>query len=462
MKKLIFFLILSNYLTLYNLKKLIQADIIIKNGIILTIDKIGNIYQQGSVIVKDSNIIDIATTLELEQKYEAKTVIDATGKIVMPGLINTHNHLTMTVFRGLADDLQLQDWLNEYIFPAEAKFVNAQTVRIGSELAMIEMIRSGTTTFNDMYFYQDEVAMAAQKIGMRGVVSESFIDFPVPNNPTTTHTEEYIRMMYEKYKNDELITVGVAVHSPYTCSAELIKKGMELANELGLNYHIHVAETKWEYDLFMEKHGVSPVKYLDNLGVMQKNVVAAHSVWLNEEDIKIYAERQVGVAHNPECNMKLASGVAPVPQLLEANVKVGLGTDGTASNNNLNLFQEMQTMSLIHKLWSKNPTAIPAKTALQIATIGSAKVLGLDHKIGSLEIGKKADIILLDITKPNTTPLYDVYSALAYSFSGSDVTDVIINGKQIMRNSLIITVDEKEIIEKVNQLSKEIYINRKK
>jgi len=441
---------------------LVQVDIIIKNGIILTIDKVGNIYKQGSVVVKGSKILDIGETTEIEKKYESRTVINAEGKIVMPGLVNTHNHLTMTVFRGLADDLQLQEWLNEYIFPAEAKFINAETVRIGSELAMVEMIHSGTTTFNDMYFYEDEVAKAAKLIGMRGIVSESFMDFPVPNNPTTTHTEEYIRMMYDKYKNDELVTIGVGMHSPYTCSAELIKKGMKLAKELDINYHIHVAETKWEHDLIMQKQGVSPVKYLDNLGVMQNNVVAAHSVWLDENDIKIYAERGVGAAHNPECNMKLASGVAPIPQMVEANVKVGLGTDGTASNNNLNLFQEMQTMSLVHKLWSKNPTVIPAKTALQIATIGSAKVLNLDKQIGSLEVGKKADIILLDMTKSNTTPLYDVYSALAYSFNGSDVTDVIINGKEIMRNNIILTVDENKIKQKVNELSKEIFINRKK
>jgi len=438
---------------------LVTVDLIIKNGIVVTVNKQSEVYNHGFVAIKGNKIIDIGNNAELIDKYQSDNVIDAKGKIVMPGLINTHNHLAMTVFRGLADDLHLQDWLNKYIFPAEAKFINAEVVKIGAELAMIEMLHSGTTTFNDMYFYQDEVAASAEKIGLRGFVSESFIDFPVPNNPTPERCENYMRMLIEKYKYSDLINISVSVHSPYTCSPFIVQKGMKLADEFNLNYHIHVAETKWEFDKILAEEKLTPVQYLDKLGAMKSNTISAHSVWLTDEDIKIMAQNGVGVAHNPECNMKLASGVAPIPKLLDAGVKVGIGTDGTASNNNLNLFEELRTMTLLHKLSSNNPTVIPAKQAIEIATIGGAKVLRKEKEIGSLEVGKKADIILIDVERPYTTPLYDVYSILTYSVNANDVTDVIINGKQIIKNHKLLTINEYDVINKVNELSKHIFIN---
>ncbi len=429
---------------------------IIKNAIIITLNSKFDIIENGSIVIKDTDIIAIGKTEDIEKQFVAHKKICADNKIVMPGLVNTHNHLSMTMFRGLADDIELQAWLNKYMFPAEAKFVTEETVKLGAEIAMVEMLHAGTTTFNDMYYYEEQVAEVAKKIGMRGIVAESFIDFPVPNSATPDVTEKHTRYLYEKYKNDPLITVGVAVHAPYTCSEELLKRGAKLAEQLDINYHIHIAETKWEYDLIKKKHNLTPVEYLDKLGVLNENVVSAHSVWLDDQDIDIYARRKVGVAHNPECNMKLASGVAPIPKMIDKQIKVGLGTDGAASNNNLNMFAEMQVMALIHKLWNKNTTVIPARTALRIATLGSAEVLRLDKKIGSLETGKKADIIMLDISKANTIPIYDYYSAIVYAFNAAHVTDVIINGQEVMRNDIILNIDEKDIKNKMNDLARKI------
>ncbi len=433
-----------------------NSDIIITNAFVVTVDKAGNIYEDGTIIIKDDEIIDIGKTEDIFAKYTAKEVIDAKGKIVMPGFVNSHTHMGMTVFRGLADDLYLQDWLTKYIFPAENKFVDAEFVRMGSELAMIEMLHSGTTCFNNMYFFQDEVAQAAKTIGMRGIVSESLIDFPVPNSPTSADGIKYIKMLVEKYKNDPLITVGVAVHSPYTCSPSLLVEAKKLADDNNLPYHIHVAETKWEMDSIMETYHLTPVQYLDSLGVLSDNVIAAHCVWLTDKDIKIIAERGVGVAHNPECNMKICSGVAPIPKLLEANAEVGLGTDGAASNNNLNMIEEMHVMSLLHKLNTMNPTVLPAEQVVRISTMGSAAVIGKEDKIGSLEIGKKADIIFIDANEPNAVPIYNIYSGLVYTILGNEVTDVIINGKIIMRDDIILTIDEEIVKQKVRDIAKDV------
>lgn len=423
------------------------------------------IFELGFIAIKEDKILDIGNQKDLEKKYISSHIVDAKGKLIMPGLINTHNHLAMTVFRGFADDLQLQDWLNNYIFPAEAKFVTSEIVKLGSELAMIEMLRSGTTTFNDMYFFTGEVGKVAEEIGMRGIISESFADFPVPNCPTNDDSENYIRKLYQEFKNSNLIDVGLGMHSPYTCSPKLIQRGMKIAQELNINFHIHIAETKWEFDKIQKEHQKTPVKFLDELGVLQHNTVSAHSVWLTDEDIEIFAKKAVGVAHNPECNMKLSSGVAPIPKMLKSGVKVGLGTDGTASNNNLNMFEEMHTMALLHKLISGDPTILPAKQAVKIATSGSAEVLGKQREIGSLEKEKKADLIILDISKSNTTPIFDYYSLLTYSFNACDVSDVIIDGKKIVENFKLLTIDEAEVKLKVNELSKEIiafYKNRNK
>ena len=426
-----------------------EVNIIITNGIIVTVDSAGTVFPNGSIAIDGDKIIAIGKNEEILNKYRAKTTIDAKGKIVMPGLINCHTHLSMTLFRGLADDLELQDWLTKYIFPAETEFMNAESVELGAKLAMIEMIRSGTTTFNDMYFYEDIVAQVAKKIGMRGVVSESLINFPVPNSKDSEEGISHIRKMVEKYKNDSLITVGLAVHSPYTCSPELLKRAKEVSRELNLNYHIHVAETKWEVDTIYKLYKMTPVEYLDKLGILDHKTIAAHGVWLTDNDIKILAQRGVSVAHNPECNMKLSSGPAPIDRMGELNCNVGLGTDGVASNNNLNMFEELHTMALLSKLFTQRPTSIPAEKAIRIATIQGAKLIGKEKEIGSLEVGKKADIILINMNRPNTTPLYNVYSALVYSMNANDISDVIINGKFVMKNSTILNINEDEVMTEV-------------
>ncbi len=460
MKKKIVFLSLATIFILScqqnKNKNLKETSIIIKNGIIVTVDSIGTILPNGAIAIDGDKIIAIGKNEEILNKYRSENIIDAKGKIVMPGLVNCHTHLSMTLFRGLADDLELQDWLTKYIFPAETDFMNAESVELGAKLAMIEMIRSGTTTFNDMYFYEDIVAQVAKKIGMRGVVSESLINFPVPNSNNSDIGIEHIRKMTKKYKNDSLITVGLAVHSPYTCSPELLKKAKNVAKELNLNYHIHVAETKWEVDTIYKLYKMTPVEYLDKLGVLDSKTIAAHGVWLTDSDIKIFANRGVSVAHNPECNMKLSSGAAPIDKMNELNCNVGLGTDGVASNNNLNMFEELHTMALLAKLSTKKPTSIPAEKAIRIATIQGAKLLGKEREIGSLEVGKKADIILINMNRPNTTPLYNVYSSLVYSVNANDVSDVIINGKFVMKNFTMLNINEDEVMSEVRKRARVI------
>jgi 5-methylthioadenosine/S-adenosylhomocysteine deaminase len=437
-------------------KNIIKADIIVTNGLILTINKEGTIINNGAIVIDKEKIIVVGDSEEILQKYTSKQIIDAQGKIVMPGFVNAHTHLAMTVFRGIADDITLSDWLHKYIFPAEAKYVTPKMVEIGSKLAMIEMIQGGTTCFNDMYYYEDEVAKAAIDIGMRGIVAEGLIDFPVPNSPTPQDGINYTKMLIAKYKDNPLVSVGIAVHAPYTCSDDLIVTAKDFADKYNVNYHIHVAETKWEVDEIKEAHKLSPVEYLDSLGVLSKNVIAAHSVWLTPEDIEKYEKNRVGVAHNPVCNMKISSGVAPIPELLTSKVKVGLGTDGAASNNNLSMVQEMNTMSMLHKFTKMDPTVISAEDIVRIATIGSATVIGKDDEIGSLEIGKKADIILIDTSFPNMTPFYNPYAAIVYSMLGNEVSDVIINGEIIMRNNKILTIDEETIKKQVTEMAKSI------
>jgi 5-methylthioadenosine/S-adenosylhomocysteine deaminase len=284
---------------------------------------------------------------------------------------------------------------------------------------------------------------------MRGIVSESLIDFPVPNSKNSEEGIDHIRKMVIKYKNDPLVTVGLAVHSPYTCGPELIKRAKQVATELNLNFHIHVAETKWEVDTIYKLYKMTPVEYLDKLGVLDQKTIIAHGVWLTDKDISILVKRGVSVAHNPECNMKLSSGAAPIVKMINAHCNVGLGTDGVASNNNLNLFEEMHTMALLAKISTGNPTSIPAEKAIYIATMGGAKLLGKEKEIGSLEVGKKADIILINANRPNTTPLYNVFSVLVYAVNANDVSDVMINGKFVLRNSNMITVNEDEVMNKV-------------
>ncbi len=435
----------------------IQAvDFLIVNGLIVTMDKGYRIFEGGAIAVKDGEIVAIGNTYELQEHHVAAELIDATGKLVLPGLINTHTHSPMTIFRGYADDLHLKEWLYDHIFPIESEFINPENVRTGTRLAIAEMLLSGTTTFNDMYYYVDEMAKVVDQVGVRAVLTESLIDFSVPNSPSPEHALQVSEDLIKKWAHHPLITIGVSAHAPYTTSPEVIKKGKELADKYNLPFNIHVAETRGEYDLAQKEYGMTPVQFLESIGVLGSNVIAAHSVHLTPEDIEIYARRGVGVAHNPQCNMKLASGVAPVPAFLKAGINVGIGTDGVASNNDLDLFDEVRSAAFIHKLNSNDPTALDAQTALGLVTIGGAKVLGMEDKIGSLEVGKRADIIILDMDQPHAHPVYNIYSLIIYSLRGSDVETVLVDGRLMVQNRKLVTLDLDRLYDKVEQLARQI------
>ena len=433
-----------------------QIDMLIVNGTIISMDSNRTILEPGNIAIKDGKIVAVEITGSSKNELKAKETIDATGKLVMPGLINTHTHAAMTIFRGYADDLPLMEWLQNYIWPAEAKYINADTVHLGTQLAAIEMIGSGTPTFNDMYFFEDEVAKAAKEVGIRAVIGEGLLDFPTPNKKTPQDGLDYTEMLIKKWRNDPLITVAVAPHSPYTASSELLKSAKNLSDKYDVPLHIHVSETEQEVNDSMAKHSLTPFEYLDSLGFLGENVIAAHSVHLTPHDIQLIAKRKVGVSHNPESNMKLASGIAPIPELLDAGAKIGLGTDGAASNNDLNMFEEMDTAAMLHKVFTKNSSVVNAKSVVEMATIGGARVLGLDKEIGSIEKGKRADIIIIDLDKPHLTPLYNPYSQIVYAMDGADVETVIIEGRIVMRDHKILTVNEEKIIQDTNALAAKI------
>lgn len=435
---------------------LYNADLIISGGIVVTVNALDEIIENGMVVIKEDRIIAIGDSAELASQWCAPKHIDANGKLIMPGLINTHTHAPMTIFRGYADDKPLHEWLYDYIFPVESKFVNAHTVKAGTLLAMAEMIRSGTTTFNDMYYFVDEMAYMVEKSGLRAILTESVIDFPAPNSPTPEESMNTSRRLLEKWKGHPTVNIAISAHAPYSCSAELLQKSKALADEYGVIYNIHVAETHKEVDLLLKEKGMTPVKYLESLGVLGPNVVAAHCVHLSPEDIQIMAKHKVGVAHNPQCNMKLASGAAPIPQLIEAGVDVGIGTDGVASNNDLDMFDELNTAAILHKLTQNDPTVMDARAVIRAATINGAKVLGMDIETGSLEAGKKADLIMLDLQKPHAQPVYNIYSQIVYSLNGSDVEMMVVNGKILMQDYKLLTLNEKEIIKTVNEVAREI------
>ncbi len=433
-----------------------QVDILILNGTIVSMNPDRTILEHSSIAIKNGKILTVEKMGSPGSEPKAKETIDSTGKLIMPGLVNTHTHAAMTIFRGYADDLPLMDWLQNYIWPAEAKYINEYTVRLGTQLAAVEMIRSGTTTFNDMYFFEDEVAKVAKETGIRAVVGEGLLDFPTPNKKTPGEGLDYTEMLIKKYRNDPLITVAVAPHSPYTCSAELLKSARDLSDKYSVPLHIHVSETEQELNDSISKNGHTPFEYLDGLGFLGENVIAAHSVHLTVNDIQLIAGRKVGVSHNPESNMKLASGVARIPDMQKAGAKIGIGTDGAASNNDLNMFEEMDTTAKLHKVFSKNSSLVDAMSVVEMATIGGARVLGLEKEIGSIEKGKRADVIIIDMQKPHLTPLYNPYSQIVYAVDGADVETVIIEGRIVMRDHKILTVDEDKIIQDAQALAMKI------
>jgi len=407
---------------------------------VVTVDAARHVYAPGAVAVDGDRIVAVGPADQIRRRFEAAETIDAPG-VVMPGLVNTHTHAPMVLYRGLADDLALQDWLEHYIFPAEAKTVSPEFVRAGTRLAALEMIESGTTTFTDMYYFEEEIAAVAKAAGLRGVLGETIIEFPVADARTPAEGLARAERYMKAWAGDPLIVATVAPHSPYTLDAETLQASRALADRFGVPMLIHVAETETELGDSEAAHELTPVAWLDSLGVLGGPTVAAHAVWVSPADIATLAARHVAVSHNPESNMKLASGAAPVTDMRAAGVVVGLGTDGAASNNDLDMFEAMRQASFLQKLRTRDPRAISAAEAVEMATIDGARALGLGDLTGSLEPGKRADLITVSMTAARQTPMYDPLSHLVYVTRGDDVRDVVVNGRVLMRDRRVLTLD---------------------
>jgi len=433
------------------------VDLIVSGGLIVTMDGKRNVYDDGSLAIKGDSIVAAGPRNEIENNYTSAQTLDARGKLILPGLINGHTHVPMTLFRGLHDDVTLDDWLRKYIFPAEAKNVTEEFVRWGTRLAAAEQIRAGVTTFADMYYFEDAVAEETKAAGMRGVLGETFIDFPAPDNKNEAAMLSYTETFLKKWQGDPLIHASVAPHSIYTCSQKTLQDTAALARKYHAPILIHVSEMKKEWEDSQKQNGSSPVKYLDKLGILGPDVLAAHCIFVDAADEKILAERKVGCVHNPSSNMMLASGVSPVPDMRAAGVAVGLGTDGPAgSNNDLDLMEEMDLAAKLAKITRGDPLALNAKAVVEMATIDGASALHMEKEIGSLEAGKKADLILIDLNRPNAVPMYEVYAQIAYALKGSDVETVIIGGKVVMRDRKLLTVNELEAIAKARDYKTKI------
>jgi 5-methylthioadenosine/S-adenosylhomocysteine deaminase len=436
-------------------------DLLITNATIVTMDPARRIIEDGIIAVRGDTIAFVGTGAELRTQamkgFMGKETIDAKGALVLPGFINGHTHVPMTLLRGLHDDVTLDDWLRKYIFPAEAKNVTEDFVRWGTRLAAAEQIRSGVTTFADMYYFEDAVAEETKAAGMRGVLGETFLDFPAPDNKTNAAMLEYTEKFLKRWQNDPLIHAAAAPHSIYTCSQKTLQDSAALARKYHAPILIHLAEMKKELDDSLKQNGLTPVQYVEKLGVLGPDVVAAHCIFVDEKDRKILANHQVGCVHNPSSNMMLASGVAPVIEERAAGIAVGLGTDGPAgSNNDLDLMEEMDLAAKLQKITKMDPRALGAKSVVEMATIEGARALHMEKQIGSLEAGKKADIILISLDEPNAVPMYEIYAQLAYALKGSDVETVVIGGRIVMRNKKLLTLNEPAILAKAREYGKKV------
>jgi 5-methylthioadenosine/S-adenosylhomocysteine deaminase len=423
-----------------------QVSLIVHNGTVVTMDGSHRVIENGAVAVDGSDIVAVDTDAAIRKQFQGAEMLDAGGQVIMPGLVNTHTHAPMVLFRGLADDLALQEWLNKYIFPAEGKMVSPEFVRVGTRLAALEMIESGTTTFVDMYYFEEEIAKETKAAGLRGVLGQTVIQFPVADAKTPGDGLARAEAFISQFKGDPLITPAVAPHAIYTLDGPTLKAARELSKNHGVPMLIHLAETRDEIQTARERFSTSPVAYLDSLGVLGPGVLAAHGVWVSDADIAILKSRGVGVSHNPESNMKLASGTAPVSGYLRAGVALGLGTDGAASNNDLDMFEAMRIASLLAKLQTVDPRVVPAATALDMATMGGARSLGMERQIGSIEPKKRADLIVVSLRAARQTPMYDPVSHLVYVSRGDDVLDTIVNGKILMKDRKVLTLDADAVL----------------
>jgi 5-methylthioadenosine/S-adenosylhomocysteine deaminase len=422
------------------------VSLVITNGIVVTMNPDREVVDNGAVAIDGTDIVAVGPVAEVTARFRARDTLDARGQIVMPGLVNTHTHAPMVLYRGLADDLALSEWLEKYIFPAEAKTVSPEFVRAGTRLAALEMIQSGTTTYADMYYFEEEIAKETKAAGLRAVLGQTIIQFPVADARTPADALVRAEAFINAYRGDPLITPAVAPHAIYTLDAAMLRAARDLSRRLDVPTLIHLAETADEVKNAEAQFKLSPTQYLESLGFLGAGVLAAHGVWVTAPDITLLKMRGVGISHNPESNMKLASGPAPVPAYLAAGAAIGLGTDGAASNNDLDMFEAMRMASLLHKLETGDPRAVSARTALEMATVGGARALGMESRIGSLEAGKRADVIIVDLSGARHTPMYDPVSHLVYVARGDDVRTTIVNGRLLMQDRRVRTLNETAVI----------------
>lgn len=428
-----------------------KVDLILKNAIVLTMDEKYHLYEPGAVAVLDDKIAAVGSEESILSRYESERVQDCQGKVLMPGMVNTHTHVPMNLLKGLADDLRLDVWLMGYIMPVEREFVSPEFVYLGTKLACAELIRSGVTTFNDMYYFEDQVGEAAADAGMRAVIGQTVLKFPTPDASSFEESIELSKKLIEKWNGHPLIVPAIAPHAIYTCTPDVINACVELAKETDTIVHFHVSETADEVQNVRSEHGMPVVPYIKKLGMLETKMIGAHCVHLDYGEIRSFHNANIGVAHNPSSNLKLASGFAPVARMLEMGLNVGIGTDGTASNNDLDFFEEIRLASMIAKPVAEDPTVLPARQVMAMATIMGARAIYMDELIGSLEPGKRADLILIDIKPIHNQPRFrrdpeGIYAQLVYATKSTDVTDVMVNGKWLMRSRELTTLDEQALI----------------
>ena len=433
-----------------------QAAIVITGGTVITMDDQRRILTPGAIAIAGSDVVGVGTPDEIAARFSAAETIDATGQVVMPGLINTHTHAAMVLYRGLGNDLNLQDWLTKYIFPAEGKTVSPEFVRAGTRLAALEMILGGTTTFADMYYFEEDVAAVVREAGLRGVLGQTIIQFPVADAKTPEEGLARTRTFIARYKGDALVTPAVAPHSMYTLSAATLQAVDRLAREQGVPVLIHLEETSTEREDSLKAHGLSPTAYLARLGVLGPHVLTAHGVWLAPADIATLATARTAVSHNPESNMKLASGTAPVAGYVDAGVAIGLGTDGAASNNDLDMFEAMRQAAFLQKVVRKDPTAAPAALVLEMATRRGAEALGMGDRIGQLTVGRRADVIVVDTRAPHLQPMFDPVAQVVYAAKGSDVRTTIVNGRVLMHERVVKTLAPGAVVADAQKMAERV------
>jgi 5-methylthioadenosine/S-adenosylhomocysteine deaminase len=433
-----------------------KVDYIIQAGYILPMDEGLSVIHDGAIAVKGTDILEVGPAEQVLKNFTSDNTLRMGGSVVFPGLINTHTHAAMVYFRGMADDMPLKEWLEGHIWPAENTWLGPEFISDSVELACLEMLKAGITTYNDMYFYGDTAGEAAKRIGMRAVLGVGILDFPSKSARTTDEYFSNAERFIAGWKGDSTITPCIAPHALYTCGPETLKRARRIADDYDIPIHIHLSETRWEVDEIQKRFHMLPVEYLSSLGFLDEKVLAAHCVWLTDHEIQILAEKGVGVSHCVESNLKLSSGIAPVVKMLKAGVKVTFGTDGAASNNDLNILSEMSTAAKLHKTVSDDPSALDAKTALLMATRWGAEVLGLGGITGSIEKGKAADLVIVNLDKPHLTPVYNIYSHIVYAMRASDVDVVMVNGTPVIKAGRLITADESEILEKAKSWGRKI------